>query len=408
MVRFFSRSGGERRRRKAKPVPPQRRPVRLSLEILEDRITPADITWMASGGTKAAPVAWGAALWTPLTPPPPGQVLPDSQDNVLIGNPTTGAPGFITIPSGTTEDVAGVTVTGTGGSTLTVAPNGELVTDPNGNTAGFTGAVSSASGGALFNSGTIKIYGQGPGLLAGSTTISGELSLQSGGTAGANETSTGATTIASGGNIDSYGLSVFNIANTKSNPFTIASGGTIDQNAIGTINVSGALSVLGSVNDLGQLDITPPTFLAALSGTSPGANIFGPGILETSGPADWSGGTLDLTGAFDVGPTSMFQTKRVVHQERSRPLPEQQCRHELRGDGHRHRGRRRGGHPGQHRRQRPHAQHQRGGHQRQQFLPQRRRNLCQRRDRRRHWSDQQYRSEPNRRERQHHFVLGRR
>ncbi len=118
--------------------------VRPTLEVLEARIVPANSVDVFTGGTKAAPVSWfSAANWSLAAPP-------DSQDMAVIGDTTAGLPGFVAIPSGSTADAAGVLVTGTGGSTLTVAPNAELVTDPNGNTAGFTGAVSSASGGALF------------------------------------------------------------------------------------------------------------------------------------------------------------------------------------------------------------------------------------------------------------------
>ncbi len=294
MFRLFSRFRGERCR-KPKPVPPRRLPVRLSLEILEDRITPANLTWVFTGaaGTTdyATPGNW-------IQPPGATTSLPDDQDQAVIAAPCV-------ISGSTDASVAEVDITGGGG--LTVASGGTLNVAPNGNTAGFNGAISSAVGGTLDDSGTINVSGN-EGLLAGPSTISGAFTLQSGGTSGADETSTGATTIASGGHVDSYGHSVFNIANTKSAPFTIAPGGTVDWNSIGAINVSGALSIGGTVDDLGQLDITPSTYLAGVGVTTPGADIYGPGTLETSGPANFSGGTVGPAGGFEVEATSTFQT----------------------------------------------------------------------------------------------------
>ncbi len=178
MSRSFSRSGRPHRPRKPKSVPPQRPSFRPCLEVLEDRINPTNTIWAAVGGTPTAPVSWDSpATWVPLTPPPPGQLVPNNTDKVFIGNPTNGTAGYVVIPSGSTESVAEVDVTSLGGSSLTV--NGELDIAPNGNTRGFTGAINSDAGSSLTDNGTLNVGG-GAGLLAGTTTIAGAFNLQSG------------------------------------------------------------------------------------------------------------------------------------------------------------------------------------------------------------------------------------
>ncbi len=306
------------------------RSFRPHLEILEDRITPTNSSWAFIGGAPGAPASWdNPAAWVPLTPPAPGQVLPDATDEVFIGNPAVGTPAFAAIPSTSTENVANVTVTG--GSSLTV--NGTLDVAPNGNAAGFTGTtmvagtgllsvptagtvnttiLSSAAGGTvgtdgIVDSGTININ-SGPGVLAGPTDVFGQMNATSGGIAGGTEVLTGPGTIESGGSVNSSGVADVIFASPAATPWDIAPGGALDQLSIGEINISGSVSVGGTVNDLGQLDITPASAIPGTSIVTPGASLGGPGTFQTSGPANFSGGTLNLGGGFDVNATSNFQT----------------------------------------------------------------------------------------------------
>jgi hypothetical protein len=187
------------RRREPKALPPQRRSFRPCLEVLEDRITPTNSTWVATGGTPQDPLSWNnPAAWALVAGPGNSQGYPDATDMAIIGNGGTSTPGYVIIPSGT-ANVAEVSVAFGG---LTV--NGELDVAQNGNTAGFTGGLGSDSGGTLTDNGTIKVTG-GPNQLAGSTNVNGAFDIQG----SAYEVMTGPGVINPGGHIDDFGDAQF-------------------------------------------------------------------------------------------------------------------------------------------------------------------------------------------------------
>ncbi len=284
--RLLSLLSPPRRQRPPRAIPPQRPSFRPYLEDLERRLVPANAVDVFLGGTSD----WNTgANWSLGAPP-------DNQDKAVITAPCV-------IPSSSTENVAEVSITG--GNSLTV--NGTLDVAPNGNTKGFTGDISSVSGSTLTDNGTINVSGN-TGLLAGTTNIAGAFNLQSGGTSSSDETTTGPTSLLTNGSINSYGLSVFNIANAAGPSAFTVSGGSFDVSATGEINVSGALTLNTNLTMSGQLDITPATYLAGPGVTTPGATISGSGSFGAAGFATWSGGTIANSGGFTIEGSANFQT----------------------------------------------------------------------------------------------------